>query len=141
MWIKIIIYQSTLKVEVLCESIIMSLINSTMQLYLLHVDHKRIVKMTAKLVQECIVTCQMMIAPCPTNLIWFFSKTKMQKLKFRLWNLSTEIPFSITCKAVHDGTLWPQNTIWTNLKDPYPIHKLCLSTVLWPNLPKFITYF
>ena len=98
-----------------------------------------------------IVTCQMMFAPYALP-IWFEIFMKfMQELKFRVparilfsMHASTKIQFSImhvkhmmvwwyTCHA-----LWPQNNIWTNLKVSYTIHKLW-STVVWPNLPKFIT--
>ena len=85
-----------------------------------------------------------------TYLVWNFKKVHAKKLKFTVTfrqeidRASTKIPF-IIMRAKNMMVwwmvqVWPQNTIWSsNLRVSHTLFHKLWSTVVWPNLPKFIT--
>ena len=71
------------------------------------------------------------------------SKKFIQRLKFTVPIVVKQNPFYHHARKAHDGVMvqvWPQNTIWSsNLRVSHTLFNRLWSTVVWPNLPKFIT--
>ena len=145
----IFLYQPTLKVEVRwCESImyISTLIATSRPL--IHLALFKWPQIWHKGAQSHMWN-NVWTMPCELGLKFSRKSCIHSTSGFHLESVHVYLPKSLlaSCNKLKNVmvrwhiTLWPQNTIWTNLKVAYTIHKLW-STVVWPNkASKFLNKF
>ena len=101
------------------------------------INSPSIVKMASNLARGCTVTCQMMVAPWPSNLVWNIQKKIIQKHKFRVPFVKHQLKSLLGSCKTHDGVM-VDHIVTTKHHLDQPKSFIHYSKTL-VKIPKFIT--